>query len=39
MIARLTGNLIEKQPGAIILQTGGVGFEVLISSRTSGKTS
>jgi holliday junction DNA helicase RuvA len=34
MIARLTGNLIEKQPGAIILQTGGVGFEVLISSRT-----
>jgi Holliday junction DNA helicase RuvA len=34
MIARLTGNLIEKQPGTIILQTGGVGFEVLISSRT-----
>jgi Holliday junction DNA helicase RuvA len=34
MIARLTGNLIEKQPGAIILQTGGIGFEVLISSRT-----
>ena len=34
MIARLTGNLIEKLPGAIILQTGGVGFEVLISSRT-----
>lgn len=34
MIARLTGRLIEKQPGAIILQTGGVGFEVLISSRT-----
>ena len=34
MIARLTGNIQEKQPGAIILQTGGVGFEVLISSRT-----
>jgi len=34
MIARLTGNLIEKQPGAVILQTGGVGFEVFISSRT-----
>jgi Holliday junction DNA helicase RuvA len=34
MIARLTGNLIEKQPGAIILQTGGVGFEVLVSTRT-----
>ena len=34
MIARLTGNLIEKQAGAIILQTGGVGFEVLISTRT-----
>lgn len=34
MIARLTGNLIEKQSGAIILQTGGVGFEVLISTRT-----
>jgi Holliday junction DNA helicase RuvA len=34
MIARLTGNLIEKQAGAIILQTGGVGFEVLISGRT-----
>jgi holliday junction DNA helicase RuvA len=34
VIARLTGNIQEKQPGAIILQTGGVGFEVLISSRT-----
>jgi len=34
MIARLTGSIQEKQPGAIILQTGGVGFEVLISSRT-----
>jgi holliday junction DNA helicase RuvA len=34
MIAKLTGNILEKQPGAIILQTGGVGFEVLISGRT-----
>jgi Holliday junction DNA helicase, RuvA subunit len=34
VIARLTGKLIEKQPGAIILETGGVGFEVLISNRT-----
>ena len=34
MIARLTGKLIEKHPGTIILQTQGVGFEVLISSRT-----
>jgi holliday junction DNA helicase RuvA len=37
MIAKLTGNILEKQPGAIILQTGGVGFEVLISSRTMEK--
>lgn len=34
MIAKLTGKIIEKFPTSIILETGGVGFEILISSRT-----
>jgi len=34
MIARLTGRLAEKFPASVILETSGVGFEVLISSRT-----
>lgn len=34
MIARLTGRLAEKFPTSVIIETSGVGFEVLISSRT-----
>jgi len=34
MIAKLTGRLAEKFPTSVILETSGVGFEVLISSRT-----
>ncbi len=34
MIARLSGKLIEKLPTRVIIDISGVGFEVLISSRT-----
>jgi len=34
MIARIKGNILEKTPSAIIVETGGIGFEVLISGRT-----
>lgn len=34
MIARLNGKLIEKLPTRVIIDISGVGFEVLISSRT-----
>ena len=34
MIAKLSGTLTEKTPSRVIIETGGVGFEVLISSRT-----
>ncbi len=34
MIARLCGKLIEKLPTRVIIDISGVGFEVLISSRT-----
>jgi holliday junction DNA helicase RuvA len=34
MIARLCGKLIEKIPTRVIIDISGVGFEVLISSRT-----
>ncbi len=34
MIAKLTGKLSEKLPTSVIIETSGVGFEVLISSRT-----
>lgn len=37
MIARLTGRLIEKLPTSIIVDIGGVGFEILISGRTYAK--
>ncbi len=34
MIATLTGRLQEKQPGRAVVDVGGVGYELLISSRT-----
>jgi len=34
MIARICGKLIEKLPAKVIIDISGVGFEVLISSRT-----
>jgi holliday junction DNA helicase RuvA len=34
MIAKLSGTLAEKTPSRVIIETCGVGFEVLISSRT-----
>jgi Holliday junction DNA helicase RuvA len=34
MIARISGKLIEKLLSSVIIETGGVGFEILISSRT-----
>jgi len=34
MIARIKGNILEKTPSAIIVETGGIGFEVFISGRT-----
>ena len=34
MIATLTGTLFTKQPNYVIVDVGGVGYEVLISGRT-----
>ncbi len=34
MIAKIFGKVIKKSPSSIIIQTGGIGFEVLISSKT-----
>jgi holliday junction DNA helicase RuvA len=34
MIAKIFGKVIKKSPSSIIVRTGGIGFEVLISSRT-----
>ena len=34
MIAKIFGKVIKKSPASIIVRTGGIGFEVLISSRT-----
>jgi Holliday junction DNA helicase RuvA len=34
MIAKLKGNILEKIPSSVVVETGGVGFEVLISGRT-----
>ncbi len=34
MIAKIFGKIIKKSPSNVIIQTGGIGFEVLISSRT-----
>ncbi|MDD3776365.1 MAG: Holliday junction branch migration protein RuvA [Actinomycetota bacterium] len=34
MISKLYGKIIEKYPSHIIVKTGGIGFEVLISAKT-----
>lgn len=34
MIAKIKGNILEKTHTAIIVETGGIGFEVFISGRT-----
>ena len=34
MIARLSGKIIDKTPTSLVIDTNGVGFEVLISGRT-----
>ena len=34
MIAKIFGKIIKKSPSSIIVQTGGIGYEVLISSKT-----
>jgi len=34
MITKIFGKIIKKSPSSIIVRTGGIGFEVLISSRT-----
>ena len=34
MIAKIKGNIIEKTPSAEIVETVGIGFEILISGRT-----
>lgn len=37
MIAKIFGNIIKKSPSAVLVRTGGIGFEVLISNKTSEK--
>jgi len=34
MIAKIFGKIIKKSPLSVIVQAGGIGYEVLISSRT-----
>jgi Holliday junction DNA helicase RuvA len=34
MIAKIKVNILEKTPSSVIVSTGGIGFEVLISGRT-----
>lgn len=34
MIARIKGNILEKTPSRVVVASGGIGFEVLISGRT-----
>lgn len=34
MIAKISGKLLQKFPSSIIIQAGGIGFEVLISAKT-----
>ncbi len=34
MIAKIFGKIIKKSPSSILVLTGGIGFEILISSRT-----
>jgi Holliday junction DNA helicase RuvA len=36
MIARLQGRILEKHPGQVVLDTGGVGYEVTVPLSTSG---
>ncbi len=37
MIAIIKGKVLSKTPSSIIIETGGIGFEVLVSGRTSEK--
>lgn len=37
MIAKIFGNIIKKSPSTVLVRTGGIGFEVLISNKTSEK--
>ena len=37
MIARLRGTLIEKEPGAVVVECAGVGYDVGVSSATFGE--
>ncbi len=37
MIAKIFGNIIRKSPSSVLVRTGGIGFEVLISNKTSEK--
>jgi len=37
MIAIIKGKVLSKTPSSIIVETGGIGFEVLVSGRTFGK--
>ena len=34
MISRIKGSITEKTPSSVIVSTGGIGFDVLISGRT-----
>jgi len=38
MISRLSGMVLDKTPTSIVVKTGGVGFEVMISGRTFQET-
>ncbi len=37
MIAKIFGSIIKKSPSSVLVRSGGIGFEVLISSKTSEK--
>ncbi len=37
MIAKIFGSIIKKSPSSVLVRAGGIGFEVLISSKTSEK--
>ena len=37
MIAKIFGSIIKKSPSSVLVKTGGLGFEVLISNKTSEK--
>ncbi len=34
MIAKIFGKIVKKSPSSVLVRTGGIGFEILISSRT-----